>query len=229
MKKPNIRIIYKLIGVVFILGGILVPLGELLRPVEINERFVIDDFIEIEASMMLWETSFQILIIGLFTRLGGLIALGSLLRVSLSKVILFPGIAIASAALIFAIMSQGFYLHLGHVTTDPALIENPEKMEVFLIGLKPVGHWIFWLDKMGHLFFCFGLLAIGLGLFTERALNFWPGIFAFFIGITGIFIFIFFPGLPAIFGPVSVAITIWFVFLGFSLMVPMRHNGKEEV
>jgi hypothetical protein len=76
MKQSNFNT--RFTGAALALGGIMVALGYWLRPVAIAQNVQIINFLDINNAMTIWIRSFQILVFGLFIRLAGLAALGTL-------------------------------------------------------------------------------------------------------------------------------------------------------
>lgn len=66
---------------------------------EQNFNFQIADFLAIGREKSVWILSYQMLVFGLFLKLAGLVALGSLHHKTEARTILFPGIAIGVSAL----------------------------------------------------------------------------------------------------------------------------------
>jgi hypothetical protein len=78
MKHANFHT--RFTGATFLLGGVMVALGFLIRPVAIRQNFQLENFLDISKAVTIWIRSFQILVFGLFIRLAGLVALGTLHR-----------------------------------------------------------------------------------------------------------------------------------------------------
>ena len=96
-------------GIALVLGGILPVIGMAIRPllVEQNFNFQPADFDTISAHHAIWILSYQVMVFGLFVRLAGLVALGSLHSHTLARTVVWPGVAIALVATVINGISAG--------------------------------------------------------------------------------------------------------------------------
>jgi hypothetical protein len=188
MNQSNFYI--RFTGAALVLGGLLVALGYLIRPVSIHQNFQIENFAGIKHATTVWIRSFQLLIFGLFLRLAGLAALGTLYRNSPARTILIPGIAICSAALLVNTLSESYYMHIG---AFGAYELQPANAAAFLANIRLLSAWAICLERMGNMFFCFGAIVLGFGLWRGGLVSKWLGVAAALIGATGMGILMLYP------------------------------------
>ena len=102
-------------GIALVLGGILPIAGMAIRPllVEQNFNFQPADFDAVRAYGGIWVVSYQVMVFGLFVRMAGLVALGSLHAHTLARTVVWPGVAITLAAIVINGISAGYYMHMG--------------------------------------------------------------------------------------------------------------------
>ncbi len=215
-------------GVTLVLGGATVALGFLIRPVAIHQNFQLENFLDIGKAMTIWIRSFQILVFGLFIRLAGLVALGTLHRNSPARTVLFPAVAICAAALLVSALSEGYYMHVGAWGAFELQNAAESVRADFLNNIRPLSEWVSCLERMGNMFYCFGSLVLGFGLWRGGLLGKWLGATAALIGALGMVILMLYPNSIAAFRPmtaylpVSVAIALWHVALGIALILGVK-------
>ena len=88
-------------GIALLLGGIMPIIGMAMRPllVEQNFNFQPADFTAVGAQHGIWILSYQVMVFGLFVRLAGLVALGSLHSHTPARTVVWPGVAIGMAGM----------------------------------------------------------------------------------------------------------------------------------
>jgi hypothetical protein len=175
-----------LIAGLFVLGGLLVPVGLLLRPLHF-QWFDTSHFSPIADHMGAWIWSFRVLVFGYFLRLGALAALGTLGAPPRARAPIAAGVAICAFASLASALGHAYYLDTGvwgswdvtHYTTEAA-------RATFLATLRPVNAWGECLVRMGSVFYSLGSIFLGVGLLIGRAAPRWLALFAICCGPLGI-------------------------------------------
>ena len=199
------------------LGGVMVAAGYWMRPVAVGQNFDVTSLLAVEKATWPWIHSFQVLVFGLFVRLAGLGALGALHLRSRAPAVVLAGAAVCGAALLVTAAAEGYYMHMGAWGGYEMRQAADAAREAFLANIRPVSEWVICLARMGHMFFCFGLVVLGLGLVRGGLVRRWPGATAMLIGVAGMTILMLYPDSPRAYLPVAGAITLWHVALGASV------------
>lgn len=203
-------------GIAIILGGILPMLGMAIRPllVEQNFHFQPEDFAVIGARHGIWILSYQIMVFGLFVRLAGLVALGSLHSHTLARTVVWPGVAIALAAIVVNGISAGYYMHMGSWGAQQWPTASDAAKAAFLDGIRPGSELMICLERMAKMFFSLGLTVLGVGLALGRVVPRWLGIAGAVIGMGGMLTLMAAPLSHVVFLPFDIAIAVWLALLG---------------
>jgi hypothetical protein len=225
MKHANFQT--RFTGAALLLGGVMVTLGFLIRPVVIHQNFQLENFLDIDNAMTIWIRSFQILVFGLFIRLAGLVALGTLHQNSPARTVLFPAIAICAAALLVSALSEGYYMHIGAWGAYEIQRAANGAREAFLANIRPVNEWVICLARMGNMFFCFGAVVLGVGLIREGLIAKWLGAAAALIGATGMTILMIYPDNTKAYLPIGLAITLWYMVLGITVFSGVNETTES--
>lgn len=204
------------LGITLVLGGILPVAGMAIRPllVEQNFDFRLSDFDAIAARGGIWIVSYQVMVFGLFVRLAGLVALGSLHTHTLARAVVWPGVAITMAAIVVNGISAGYYMHMGFWGAEQLKAMTDGARGAFLESLRPGSELMICLERMAKMFFSLGLTVLGVGLALGRVTRRWVGIAGAMIGFAGMMALFAMPYSRTVFVPFDVAIAIWLVVLG---------------
>jgi hypothetical protein len=203
-------------GFALVLGGILPVVGMAIRPllVEQNFNFQPADFATISAHHGIWILSYQVMVFGLFVRLAGLVALGSLHSHTLARTVVWPGVAITLAATVVNGISAGYYMHMGFWGAEQLLAAGDAARNTFLDNIRPGSELMICLERMAKMFFSLGLTVFGVGLALGRIVPRWLGIAAAAIGMAGMMTLFAMPLSHTVFIPFDIAIAVWLVVLG---------------
>lgn len=204
-----------------LLGAVMLPIGMAIRPlvVEQNFNFQLSDFTTIAAHRSIWILSYQIFVFGLFMRLAGLVALGTLHGQAAARTVLYPGIAICAVALVVNALTSGYYMHMGFWATEELKGATDAARASFLASLRPGGEWAICLERMAKMFFSFGLVVLGSGLMLGKLVAKPLGVAALLIGIAGMAALFAAPFSKTIFIPFDIAIALWFAALGGTIFL----------
>jgi hypothetical protein len=203
-------------GIALVLGGILPVIGMAIRPllVEQNFNFQPADFDTISAHHAIWILSYQVMVFGLFVRLAGLVALGSLHSHTLARTVVWPGVAIALAATVINGISAGYYMHMGFWGAEQLQAASDAARNTFLDTIRPGSELMICLERMAKMFFSLGLTVLGVGFALGRVVPRWLGIAAAAIGMAGMMTLFALPLSHTVFIPFDIAIAVWLVLLG---------------
>jgi hypothetical protein len=203
-------------GIALILGGILPIVGVAIRPllVEQNFHFQLADFDAITVHRGIWIVSYQVMVFGLFVRLAGLVALGSLHTHTLARTVVWPGVAIVLAAIVVNGISAGYYMHMGFWGADQLKAATDAAKAAFLGNIRPGSELMICLERMAKMFFSLGLTVLGVGLALGRVIPRWLGVVGAVIGMAGMMALFAMPFSRTVFIPFDIAIATWLVVLG---------------
>lgn len=213
------------------LGGVMVAAGYGLRPVVVGQNFDVSSLLAVEKATWPWIHSFQVLVFGLFVGLAGVAALGVLHLRSKTPAVVLAGAALCAAALLVAAASEGYYMHMGAWGGYEVRSLTDAARETFLMNIRPVSEWVICLARMGNMFFCFGLVVLGLGLLRGGLVGGWSGWTAMLIGIVGMTVLMTYPESPRAYFPVRAAITLWQIALGVAVFsgVEAGHPSQSAI
>jgi hypothetical protein len=93
------------------------------------------------------------MVFGLFVRLAGLVALGSLHTHTLARTVVWPGVAIALAAIVVNGISAGYYMHMGFWGADQLKGATEAGKAAFLDNIRPGSERMICLERMAKMFF----------------------------------------------------------------------------
>ena len=113
------------------------------------------------------------------------------------------------------------------LSTGEVINTTDEVRNAFLIAVRPVAQWVVCLDRMGNMFFCFGLLPLGYGLFRSKLIAQWLGAATILIGIAGIVVLMIYETEKSTFLPIAIAITLWYIVLGVIVMLGVNETNVE--
>jgi hypothetical protein len=203
-------------GIALVLGGILPIIGMAIRPllVEQNFNFQLADFETITAHHAIWIISYQVMVFGLFVRLAGLVALGTLHTHTLARTVVWPGVAIALVAIVINGISAGYYMHMGFWGAEQLQSATDAAKGAFLDNIRPGSELMICLERMAKMFFGLGLTVLGVGLALGNVAHRWFGIVGAVIGMAGMMALFAMPSSRTVFIPFDVAIATWLAMLG---------------
>lgn len=205
-------------ALLLILGAIMVNLGFLFRPVQLQDSFDLASFLRAHENQGIWIWSFRILVFGLFLQIMGLAALKSLFRQSAADTVLSPGILVCTLALLVAAVAEGYYMHMGAWAGWKVSTLEPAIQNQFLQTLEATREWVVCLTRMGYMFFCLGLTVAGWGLIQGAFFPKWLGIYALTLGLGGMALMLIFDDRNDFYAPLRWGFSIFFFLSGFLLL-----------
>jgi hypothetical protein len=206
-------------GIALILGGLLPVVGIAIRPllVEQNFSFAPGDFAAIGGHRALWILSYQAMVFGLFVRLAGLVALGSLHVHTLARTVVWPGVAIALAATVVNAISAGYYMHMGVWGADDLMAATDGAKAAFIDRIRPGSELAICIERMAKMFFSLGLTVFAIGLALGKVIPRWVGVAGAAISVAGMMALFAMPFSHGVFVPFDIAIAAWLLVLGASV------------
>lgn len=209
---------FRFTGILLLMGAVMVNFGFLLRPVQLQDSFDLPSFIQAHEHQGIWIWSFRFLVFGLFMEVMGLTALSSLFRQSESGTVISAGVMVCNFALLVAALAEGYYMHMGAWAGWKVSTLEPAEQTRFLQTLEVTREWVVCLTRMGYMFFCMGLAAVGWGLLRSTSYPKWLGGYAMVLGVAGIAIMLIFDTRTDIFIPVRWGVSIFLLLLGALLL-----------
>lgn len=213
----NQKFYFRFTTALILMGSLMVLVGRLFRPSQIDDTFDISSFAKVHAHELIWIWSYRFLVFGLFLQVMGLAAFKSIFRDNDNVTILYPGVIVCVLALFVSAISEGYYMHMGAwVGWKLTQISDSEK-PLFIESLDITHQWVICLTRMGYMFFCLGLLPIGWTLLNQKVLKKITGIYALVLGASGIFLMMLYPKSTDIYIPIQYAIALFFILLAISM------------
>lgn len=216
-------------SILLLMGAVMVNLGFLVRPVQLQDSFDLPAFIQAHENQTIWIWSFRFLVFGLFMEVMGLAALKSLFRQSEADTVISTGILVSTFALMVTALAEGYYMHMGAWAGWKVSTLEPSLQTPFLQTLEVTREWVVCLTRMGYMFFCMGLVGVGWGLIRTSFFPKWLGIYALTLGIIGIMVMLVFDSRTDLYVPVRWGISIFFFLTGWLLLTTKQPNdGKIQ-
>ncbi|MGH7890585.1 MAG: hypothetical protein ACRENF_08555, partial [Thermodesulfobacteriota bacterium] len=102
-----------LTGCFFIAASLMLWGGWMLMPHHIGVFFQPGDFPAIHEHLRFWLWMYRIHLFGIIVSVLAIVALGTLLTDTKARILVWPGVAVASAGLIVSAIAAAFYYHFG--------------------------------------------------------------------------------------------------------------------
>jgi hypothetical protein len=156
--------------------------GWILLPARIGTYFEPDDFGRVHANLYWWIWTFRIHLFGMVVTVIALVALASMLTTTPARVVIWPGVAVATAGMIVGALGAAFYYHHGVWGAMELHGKSTAQMGRFVDSLRVDTEYITCLVRFGRVFSGLGVLIVGIGLNQWRIVPLWIGWSAVFIG-----------------------------------------------
>jgi len=160
----------KFIAYSFISAATMLWLGWMLLSTHIGTFFKPDDFEQIYLKWSWWIWWYRIHLFGHVISVVALTALGSQFVNSEARVMLWPGIVVASAGIFVTALASAFYYHHGAWGAMEMHGKSPEQIVAFVELLRIDTEYVTCLVRFGRVFSGLGLLLLGIGLFKWNIL-----------------------------------------------------------
>jgi hypothetical protein len=198
----------------FIAAGVMLWGGWMLLPRHIGMYFVNDDFARVHEQFHFWIWTYRIHLFGMVTTAIALVALASLLTESTARVMVWPGVAVASAGMIVGALGAAFYYHHGAWGARETRGASAEELARFVEALRVDTEYVTCLVRFGRVFSGLGLLLVGCGLIQSGRLPGWTGWGAITIGVASMALTMLWPDQMNLYLPVFHVLCLWLVATG---------------
>lgn len=210
-------------GGCFIAAGAMLWLGWVLLPVTIGAYFEPDLFGAIHERFHVWIWLYRVHIFGMVLTVMALIALAAMMAGSASRVMIWPGAAVASAGMIVSALGAAFYYHHGAWGALELVGKSVEEAKAFVAALRVDTEYVTCLVRFGRVFAGLGLMVIAWGLVAGRALPVWISAWAALMGLAAMALTMGLPDDLHLYQPVFHAMALWLVVTG--VVIVMRGVG----
>ncbi len=207
-------------------------LGWFLLPVRIGTYFEPGVFAQIHEQFHLWIWTYRIHIFGLITTVIALVALAALVADSPSRVLIWPGVAVASSGMVVSALAAAFYYHHGAWGSLQLAGKSPQAAQAFVDSLLVDTEYVTCLVRFGRVFGGLGLVLLAWGLGRYRILPVCVAIVAGIIGLAAMALTMGVPDRLWYYLPVFCALNVWMLVTGVVLFrkgvdgTPKRPPGQ---
>lgn len=212
-------------GWFFILAAAMSWGGWLLMPHHVGAFFEAADFGAIYPHLYVWLWMFRVHLFGVITTVLALTALGAVLAESPARVLVWPGVAVATSGLIVGAVGAAFYYHFGVWGSMQMNGKSPEAVGSFIDSLRVGTEYVTCLVRFGRVFSGLGLLVLACGLLKWKQLPAWIGGSAAALGATAMGLTMGFPDHLSWYLPVFHLNALWFAAVGCVIL--RRGVGSE--
>jgi hypothetical protein len=193
--------------------------GWMLMPTHIGTFFDTTDFAAVHAHLWLWIWMFRLHLFGMVTAVLALVALGSLVNHSESRILVWPGVAVASGGLLVGAVAAAFYYHFGAWGAMDMAGKSEGELRAFVDSLRVSTEYVTCLVRFGRVFSGLGLLVLGLGLLKWKLFAPWVGAAAAAIGGAAMAVTMAFPDHLALYAPVFHVEALWLAAVGVVVLL----------
>ncbi|MDP6038254.1 MAG: hypothetical protein QGG64_06875 [Candidatus Latescibacteria bacterium] len=173
----------RITGWAFVAAAMMFWFGWLLLPVRIGSFFQPGDFAAVHDQFHVWIWMFRIHLFGVVLAVVAMVALGSTLTETPARILVWPGVAVATAGLMVGAAGSAFYFHFGALGALDMNGKSAEVINEFVMSLKVGTEYVTCLVRFGRVFGGFGLLLLGVGLLVWKVLPSWAGVIPIIIGV----------------------------------------------
>lgn len=210
----------------FIAAALMLWGGWTLLPHHIGTLFEPGDFAQVRENYRLWIWLFRTHFFGIVVTALALVALGTLLMNSPSRILVLPGAAVATAGLIVGAAGAAFYYHHGAWGAMHLQGKPPEELIGFVEALQHDTEYVTCLTRFSRVFTGLGLIVIGSGLIKWNILPRWTGLMAMAIGLVAIVLTMSLPEELHLYTPVFHVTSLWLLLMGTVILlrgIPEEH------
>ena len=208
----------RITGWAFVVSALMLWFGWWLLPVRIGAFLQPADFAVVYDQFHFWIWMFRIHLFGMVIAVVALVALGSVLTEAPARILIWPGVAVATVGLMVGAAGAAFYYHFGAWGALEMHGKSAEAVSGFLASLKVGTEYVTCLVRFGRVFGGFGLLVLGFGLLAWKVLPAWTGIIAMVIGVAAMAITMGLPDDVDLYLPVFHLHALWLAAVGFVLL-----------
>ena len=210
----NERFASRFTGGAFVIAALLLWLGWALLPVRIGTFFEPDVFARIQEQFRFWIWMYRFHLFGMILGVAALVALAALVADLPARVVLWPGVVIASAGLLVGALGEAFYYHHGAWGSLELADKSAADAAQFVANLRVDTEYVTCLVRFGRVFGGLGLVLVGWSLWQWRLLPRWVAALAGLIGLAAMALTMGLPDDLHLYQPVFHAFTIWLLATG---------------
>ena len=205
-------------GAAFIAAALMLWLGWFLLPVRPGTFFVPDDFGRIHEQFHFWIWMYRLHLFGMIVAVIALVALTALVADSPSRVLVWPGAAVASCGMVVGALAAAFYYHHRAWGSLQLAGKAPEQAQAFVDALRVDTEYVTCLVRFGRVFGGLGLVVLAWGVLRFRLLPTWSGRAAGMIGLSAMVLTMGLPDELSFYLPIFHALTLWMLWTGVELL-----------
>ncbi len=167
----------------FVAAALMYWLGWLLLPVRIGTFFEPGVFGGIHDHFHFWIWTYRVHLFGMIVSVIALFALAALVADSPSRILVWPGMAVASLGMAVSALAAAFYYHHGAWGSIELAGKTPAAAQAFVEALRVDTEYVTCLVRFGRVFTGLGLVVLAWGILRFQILPTWSGIGAGIIGL----------------------------------------------
>jgi hypothetical protein len=209
---------FRFTGVAFIAAALMLWLGWWLLPVRPGVFYEAGDFARIQERFHYWIWIYRVHLFGLITAVIALVALAALVAYSPARVMVWPGVAVASAGLVVTALAEAFYYHHGAWGALELKGKPVEAALAFVDALRVDTEYVTCLTRFGRVFGGLGLTVLACGALRWKLLPAWLGGVAALTGLAAMGLTMAFPDNLSWYRPVFHVIALWLLAAGIVIV-----------
>jgi hypothetical protein len=209
---------HRFTGSLFLAAAIMLWLGWMLLPVKIGPFFEPDVFPRIDLQLRLWLWIYRVHLFGYVVTMMAFVALGALLVESRARVVVWPGIAVASAGMVVGALAAAFYYHHGVWGARQTAGKSAAEVQAFIDALRVDTEYVTCLVRFGRVFSGLGLVVIASGSCLATVLPRWLDGFAALIGLSAMAVTMGLPDRLELYEPIFHALAVWLTLAGIVIL-----------
>lgn len=204
-------------GGAFIAAALMLWFGWRLLPVKLDTFFEPGVFARIHDQFHFWIWMYRVHLFGMIVAIIALVALAAMLADSPARVLVWPGVAVASAGLLVGALGAAFYYHHGAWGALTLAGKPPEAASAFVEALRVDTEYVTCLVRFGRVFGGLGLVLLAWAVFRHRFLPAWNGAMAGLVGLAAMALTMGLPDRLSWYQPIFYLFALWFLTTGVLL------------
>lgn len=202
----------------FLAAAVMLWGGWAALPAHIGTFFRPDDFAAVNEHWWWWVWAFRFHLFGMVVTAMALVSLASLAVHSEARVMIWPGVVIASAGMIVGAVGAAFYYHHGAWGAREMDGKSAQELTAFVEALRVDTEYITCLVRFGRVFSGLGLLFVGWGLNRWRLLPAWVGWLAVGVGLASMAVTMLLPDRMSLYLPIFHVKAVWLALTGATIL-----------
>ncbi len=204
-------------GGAFVAAALMLWFGWLLLPVRIGTYFDPEVFARIHDQFHFWIWIYRIHLFGMIVTVIALFALAALVADSPTRVLVWPGAAVASAGMLVGALAAAFYYHHGAWGALSLAGKTAPETQAFVNALRVDTEYVTCLVRFGRVFGGLGLMVLAWGIWRYRLLPKWLALAGSIIGLSAMALTMGLPDHLAYYLPIFHALTLWLLATGIMI------------